>query len=437
MKFLITNLFINSFTGSEINALSLSEALVKLGHEVVVGTFEIKNPMAGVFDNKHIPVINLLSEDVDNFNYDVIWGHHFPTMDHVVLKKNWESCRLLFSSLSYIMPVEAPPAFHEDIPLILSYSPVNTEVMISNGISPTKIHYFPNYADESFFCSAPSNSEKLKKVLIVSNHPPLELMEFMEHARDKGLTVDLVGWTGEPKLVDVNLLAEYDLVITIGKTVIYCFAAQVPVYCYDHFGGQGYITEDNFEYSLRNNFSGKGFDRHLTSQEILDDVLAGYHSAVSRLEYLHEICKDRLNLGKNLAIVLEKIKALPLANPIQLKKKYSLVERHHDAQPFWASYFTDNDLIAKKLLKFLREDKENPLSTYRLMILDQLNSQVLELTKEKTDLQNELRESQNNITKLKNSTSWRITKPVRLVKDVMNKLDSRAAESGESLDKKL
>ena len=51
-----------------------------------------------------------------------------------------------------------------------------------------------------------------------------------------------------------SFLQQYDLVITIGRTVPRCLAMGVPVYVYDYLGGPGYLTEANFSLAERNNF---------------------------------------------------------------------------------------------------------------------------------------------------------------------------------------
>jgi len=39
----------------------------------------------------------------------------------------------------------------------------------------------------------------------------------------------------------------------------------VPVYLYDHFGGCGWLTEDNFALAEWHNFSGRGFGKKSTA----------------------------------------------------------------------------------------------------------------------------------------------------------------------------
>ena len=73
--------------------------------------------------------------------------------------------------------------------------------------------------------------------------------------------VDLIGLGYRTEQVNAEFLQQYDLVITIGRTVPRCLAMGVPVYVYDYLGGPGYLTEANFSLAERNNFSGRGFEK--------------------------------------------------------------------------------------------------------------------------------------------------------------------------------
>jgi hypothetical protein len=157
---------------------------------------------------------------------------------------------VIYSSLSTIINLEAPPFYIDEIPLFLSHNPVNTEILITNGIPKEKIHYFPNYAPRPFFAqSREVYKSSPQKIAVVSNHPLEKLRHFAKKVKGKQVDVRFIGVKDKSVFVDENVLKEFDLVITIGKTIFYCFAMKIPVYCYDHFGGPGYITPDNFEMS--------------------------------------------------------------------------------------------------------------------------------------------------------------------------------------------
>ena len=85
----------------------------------------------------------------------------------------------------------------------------------------------------------------MKKIAVISNHVPEEVQELADVLEGQ-CSVEYIGIQYSPKLVDAKLLKQYDLVITIGRTVQQCFALGVPVYVYDYFGGPGYITDENF-----------------------------------------------------------------------------------------------------------------------------------------------------------------------------------------------
>ena len=241
MKFLILNHHIKLFSGSEINAVQLCRALRGLGHEADLGTFFYDFPLKKIVVKNDLKVIHLLSDDADlAFNYDVIWAHHAPVLSHLLFKKKMPDCRILFSSLSPILSMEAPPIFLDSIQLYLSHSPNNTEVMKQHGVPAENIHYFPSFAPKKYFVQSLREFPATpRKIAVISNHPPEEISAFARIAAKADIAVDLIGKKDRPVFVDDVLLRKYDLVVSIGKTVVYCFALSVPVYCYDHFGGPG------------------------------------------------------------------------------------------------------------------------------------------------------------------------------------------------------
>ena len=138
-----------------------------------------------------------------------------------------------------------------------------------------------------------SLSGKIKKIAIISNHIPEELIDFAQ-AVDGKWSVDLIGVQYEPRRMNAKNIAAYDLIITIGRTVQACFAMGTPVYVYDRFGGPGYISKDNFKQAKENNFSGRGFSRR-SCKELMQDIEDGYALNSLRLEKLHDIAKELFN----------------------------------------------------------------------------------------------------------------------------------------------
>jgi len=132
----------------------------------------------------------------------------------------------------------------------------------------------PNPVPRGFLAPLPPPSEG-RRALIVSNHIPGELARARRMLIRRGWTVDILGRDGVQAMIQPDMLAPYAAVISIGKTVQMALLAGRAVYCYDHFGGPGWLTPKNFEAAARRNFSGRCTPGRKTSAEIVRDIDAG------------------------------------------------------------------------------------------------------------------------------------------------------------------
>ena len=81
--------------------------------------------------------------------------------------------------------------------------------------------------------------------------PPLEVI-----ARQRQFNISYFGGKNNVRITP-DLLLKFDLILTIGKTVQYGLVLGIPVYNYDHFGGDGYITLQNIDFESNYGFTGK------------------------------------------------------------------------------------------------------------------------------------------------------------------------------------
>ena len=331
MKILVLNHFINNFTGSEINAMQLCEGLRSLGIQADIGALIVKPPLEDLVREKGIRIINLYEQDPQYFDYDVIWAHHAPVLAYLLFKKNIADTRILFSSLSPILAMEGPPLFLQDVQTFLALSAETEQILVKNGVPPERIQLFPNFAPAHYFDRSRSvQAVSPRKIAIVSNHVPGELREFAGLARLEHIQVDLFGREDGFAYVDDNLLLQYDLVITIGKTVQYCFALQVPVYVYDYFGGPGYITPANFDLARKTNFSGRGVGGKRDKDQLLADVLGGYAGQQAHLDFLYQTGRENFCLETNLQKILTNLEGTPALNIKEFRENNVLAERSYD-----------------------------------------------------------------------------------------------------------
>lgn len=321
-----------NFAGSEINALQLCLALRNIGMQVDVATFFYDYPIKELYENNAIQVFELFKNDLDLEKYDLLWTHHNPTLDHLIFGglPLRGSHKIIFSTLGALEPLEAPPYYHEELKIILSNSIGNTNELVKQGVKKEKIVYFPNFAPREYFeNSSEATPKKLKKIAFISHHMPDEIKDFISISKSVGLDVEHIGLGGKPRYVDPNLIRQFDLIISIGKTVQYCFALRIPIYCYDHFGGPGYLNRDNIESAKSYNFSGRGINRKLTGKGLLDDISLNFEKSCKNLDFLFNYALENFNLEKNLNEIIKLVNLSEAIDLSQIRIKYPLVNRKH------------------------------------------------------------------------------------------------------------
>ena len=311
-RFLITQPMIRGLNGSTMVTLELASYLKSCGAKVEVYTNIALDPALSFFKKAGLRVIASRDEATFSINdYDYVWVHSLTLprslLDDLKIerRKNPAFIFLHMSPLDWV-PDEHPWIYQLEEKLSSLSLYISDGTLKSNekyGL-PKKTGFYRNPAPVEFAESARKAAPtELKRLLIVSNHPPKEVLEAAEILKKRGVAVDKLG-EGQAKysLITPELLKKYDAVVTIGKTVQYCLVTNTPVYVYDHFGGDGWLTEKNYAYTKTYNFSGR-FTSQKTSNKIADELFAGFSDAVAFQNSLSAEEKEEYMLDR----VLEKI----------------------------------------------------------------------------------------------------------------------------------
>lgn len=197
---------------------------------------------------------------------------------------------------------------------------------------------------------------------------------------DKGIITVFHGIADNRGAITPEILSKYDVITTIGKTVQYALALGIPVYEYDHFGGDGYITKDNVNLEEMYNFSGRATRRKLTGAEICDEIITRYEFALQHVKYLMSYA-HRYSLSKN-------VKAY-YTNPDYLTSFNSEDER------LFQFSIPQNAFLSEELFGHREQLLSNELAYHSLDIQKQLNA---------------YKSAYLSIT---NSHIWRYTAPIR------------------------
>ena len=378
------------YAGSEIATLELASELRQSGWKVQIASFQIGEPMSLVFKKRGFEILDLI-DDIPLIlatHYDLVWIHHAPVYYQLCLANKINARKIIHSCLSPFEPLEMAPIENEQIDWILANSQETKQVIKSTiGAGDDRVLVFPNTVPIEFWGYAKNSHPKIpKQVAIVSNHPPIEVLQAGQKLADNGILVTHIGRGGVYELVTPELLLKFDILITIGKTVLYCFALRIPVYCYDHFGGPGWLTPKNLNISAEYNFSGRGFSKK-SPETIFHELLYGYDNSLHNIEALALKAKEKYNLYTNLQELL---------NKLQKKRIKTCLNKNLNAISLQHNYYV-------RLLKTVKAFHEENVA---------LHEEIANLHREIAALGRE-------ITRVKSTISWKITKPLRFFANVI------------------
>lgn len=306
----ITNAYFDTLAGSQLVTLDLAEQFRNSGAEsVTIVTDRISARLATLAAEKGAEVVELFSPRWETripTEIDLLWGHHWPILGAVLLCAAPRIRFLVLSSLSPFEPIEQLHFFNKACDLLVFNSLENFDRQEHAVASNVKNVIFPNSLPDYWF-QLGNSVRDLKRVAVVSNHAPSELLEAAEILRERDYEVDIIGVQGEVRLVDAASIDAYDAIVTIGHTVQKAIARRRPVFVYDRFGGTGWLSTNDIDRSEFTNHSGRGEGRRIPPLQIVQTLIDEYPFAVEQIDALRGEAIHRYSLSSNLLRSLEQL----------------------------------------------------------------------------------------------------------------------------------
>ena len=321
-KILITQNALNSFAGSEIVTLELATFFKQSGLDVTVFTWHYSDPIKTEFKKRKIYVTTDENDKALKKNFDLVWVNHQVLPIEIILNINKKPQPIfIFYHMSYMDNLYLEQPYIHDLERKIGTISlfVSNEALELNlrkyGHIFKKPTVFPNWAPNEFLNSI-QTPPHTNKILIVSNHPPAELEKAKQLLAQSNIITECIGQTSTKyNLVTPELLKQYSCIISIGKTVQYCLALNIPIYIYDRFGGCGFLNEKNYEKAKVHNFSGRGFSKK-SPEEIAEEITKKINAAqayqANNLEKFKNEFSLKINMGNLLSSLSEKPKTINL-----------------------------------------------------------------------------------------------------------------------------
>ena len=325
-RFLITQPAIRSINGSTVVTLELANRLLSMGAKVTVYACDYAEPAKSYFESSNVEVD--IAENEPKYkltDFDYIWVHSqilpISIVNELTKKIPNNPPAFIFLHMSGMdwIPDEKPWIYNlenqlSSLSLFIAEEVKNVNKPFLSSNIPTE--FFRNPAPNEFTIRQHKPSKTLKNLLIVSSHPPKEVLEAKKILSDTyHVNTTILGEDQEEyQLFTKKLLEQYDAVLTIAKTVPYCLISGTPVYVYDIYGGgPGWLNQNNLKPAKTRNFSGYqnaeypnyegGVFHYKTAHQIVKEIINGYNDSL----YFHENNQESFLDDFMLQSVLEKL----------------------------------------------------------------------------------------------------------------------------------
>lgn len=301
---------LRAWAGSEILALEVADILSKK-FQVTVCANVISKDIYTLYANTNISITENPAE-LDIRDFDFIWSQHLV----LPLCKGFDCLEQFSGSLNsiHLSPYEpfelAALAFTRDIGAnIVANSTETSDRILELLKRNTQVENLNNAAPNKFFEQNKSVSKKSRpeKICVVSNHIPHELSMALKQLRKQGIIVTEFGAKRKNyRRLSKEDIENHDVIVSIGKTVQYGILSRKPVFCYDRFGGPGYITSSNIFGALTYNFSGRCCNRVLTADDLRKEILDGFESCNEVVNSLADTYRHKFSLEEFIGKLLMK-----------------------------------------------------------------------------------------------------------------------------------
>ena len=273
MRILLGTHHLEMLAGSELFTAELASSFRARGHDVAIFTF-FKGELARTIETRGIPVFDPDEAGaISRLAPDIVQTNHLPCA-HFLRAVVPDAIRV-HAMLGVIPNLEAPPldASAYSLGLVVSEE-VADRVHRTSFSRDSDVVIFRNWFDEDAVVAAAAREVRGRlRVAVVSNHIAPQLVDALAKLEADGTVgVDFFGAQRKPVAINGALLAQYDLVISIGRTVLLAAACGVPCIMADIHGSDGLLTVDNLDLVRTINFSGRLQRREITKVHLQAEI---------------------------------------------------------------------------------------------------------------------------------------------------------------------
>jgi hypothetical protein len=237
--------------GSETYVLTVAEQFERLGHEVVIVTDEV-GPFSAFAEDRGLVVRSSL----DGLER---WGDAAIVQDSILsyrLAELLPDTPQLFRAPSELHDMQLPPGLPGVVCDVVVCSDRVGDRIAALSIRPT-VHRLRHPIDTERFMPAGVPRPAPRRAVLLGNYLRGERLEIVQGALEHaGVSVVQVGVLGETNLSPERAIWDADIVVAKGRAALEGMACGRPVFVFDQFGGDGWVTADRYPAMEADNFAG-------------------------------------------------------------------------------------------------------------------------------------------------------------------------------------
>jgi hypothetical protein len=279
VKILLGTHHLEMRAGSELFAAELIASFQARGHEVAAFTF-FKGEIGEVIEANGTPVFETHDKNaMVRFQPDIVQTCHIPCAHF--LRAIFPDAVRVHAMLGAFPPLEAPPLGGDAYGLGLAVSEeVLDRINKTSFAQDVETVIFRNWYDDEAVKSAarrqntPQNADGRRlRVAVISHHVAPELIAALTALENAGaVKAEYFGVQYKTVVVDGDFLANYDLVVSIGRTALLAAACGIPCIMADIHGSDGLLTAGNLDAVRTVNFSGRLHRHPITKTHIQEQI---------------------------------------------------------------------------------------------------------------------------------------------------------------------
>jgi hypothetical protein len=270
MNILITNIQMDTFSGTTFYVKELAETLKKKGHSVEIYTRTLGSIGNDIIQNG-ISVVTRIADL--KYDPDIIHAHHnLTTFDSIF---HFKQTPVIFWIHDRINFYDIPP-YHENIIRYMSVDYNCKERYTKDfNFDSNDCGVIYNWVNMKRFKLRPKIAEKPRNALVFSNYASENnyLPKIREACSKLSLPLDVIGRTsGKDKSDPEFYLNNYDIIFAKAKASMEAIATGAGTIICDYRGLAGMVKSQNFWHYKKFNFGMKLMTKPITTDSLIEEI---------------------------------------------------------------------------------------------------------------------------------------------------------------------